>query len=233
MKDKKNTNGYQWNYCSLGGVVRVNITSGEDIAHLGELDQKLWTVLSCPVKGLEFDAETLKLLDTDGDGKIRVPEVVAAAEWLTAAVKDKDSILKGESSIALDAINTESEIGKALHESAKQILANLGKEKDCIGIEDTSDSVAIFKDTKFNGDGIITVKSSDDEASRNSSKPSAPRPAPPPTATGSPASPPRTSRPSMPHLRTMPPGRTPRRPARKRYSLTGTTLKRPLPQWTP
>jgi hypothetical protein len=164
MKDKKNTNGYQWDYCSLGGVVRVNITSGEDIAHLGELDQKLWTVLSCPVKGLEFDADTLKLLDTDGDGKIRVPEVVAAAEWLTAAVKDKDSILKGESSIALDAINTESEIGKALHESAKQILANLGKEKDCIGIEDTSDSVAIFKDTKFNGDGIITVKSSDDEA---------------------------------------------------------------------
>ena len=164
MKDKKNTNGYQWDYCSLGGVVRVNITSGEDIAHLGELDQKLWTVLSCPVKGLEFDSDTLKLLDTDGDGKIRVPEVVAAAEWLTAAVKDKDSILKGESSIALDAINTESEIGKALHESAKQILANLGKEKDCIGIEDTSDSVAIFKDTKFNGDGIITVKSSDDEA---------------------------------------------------------------------
>ncbi|MCR5549265.1 MAG: hypothetical protein K6F25_11015, partial [Bacteroidales bacterium] len=95
MKDKKNTNGYQWDYCSLGGVVRVNITSGEDIAHLGELDQKLWTVLSCPVKGLEFDADTLKLLDTDGDGKIRVPEVVAAAEWLTAAVKDKDSILKG------------------------------------------------------------------------------------------------------------------------------------------
>ena len=126
MKDKKNTNGYQWDYCSLGGVVRVNITSGEDIAHLGELDQKLWTVLSCPVKGLEFDAETLKLLDTDGDGKIRVPEVVAAAEWLTAAVKDKDSILKGESSIALDAINTESEIGKALHESAKPILATLG-----------------------------------------------------------------------------------------------------------
>ena len=38
---KKQTNGYPWQYCSLGGVVRVNITSGEDIAHLGELDQTL------------------------------------------------------------------------------------------------------------------------------------------------------------------------------------------------
>ena len=36
-------------------MVRVNITSGEDIAHLGELDQKLWTVLSCPTKDLAID----------------------------------------------------------------------------------------------------------------------------------------------------------------------------------
>ena len=40
---------YNWQYCSLGGAIRVKIASGEDIAHLGELDQKLWTVLSCPV----------------------------------------------------------------------------------------------------------------------------------------------------------------------------------------
>ena len=45
---------YKWTYCSLGGVTRVNITSGADIAHLAELDQKMWTVLSCPVKGLEL-----------------------------------------------------------------------------------------------------------------------------------------------------------------------------------
>ena len=38
---KNQTNGYPWKYCSLGGVARVGITSGEDIAHLGELDQKL------------------------------------------------------------------------------------------------------------------------------------------------------------------------------------------------
>ena len=75
----ESTKKHEWTYCSVGGVVRVSINSGEDIAHLGELDQKLWTVLSCPVEGLEFDAETLRLIDTDGDGKIRVPEVVAAA----------------------------------------------------------------------------------------------------------------------------------------------------------
>ena len=44
-----NKESYEWNYCSLGGVIRVKIASGEDLAHLGELDQKYWTVLSCVV----------------------------------------------------------------------------------------------------------------------------------------------------------------------------------------
>ena len=102
---------YDWKYVSLGGVARVQITSGEAIAHLGELDQKKWTVLSCPVKGLEFDAKTLSMIDTDADGKIRVGEMVAAAEWLTSVLKDKDAILKGEDTIPLAQIDTECAYG--------------------------------------------------------------------------------------------------------------------------
>ena len=46
---------YNWNYTYVGGVPRVKIATGSDIAHLAELDEKMWTVLSCPVKGLELD----------------------------------------------------------------------------------------------------------------------------------------------------------------------------------
>ncbi|MCR4859060.1 MAG: hypothetical protein K5910_00165 [Bacteroidales bacterium] len=161
---KTQTNGYPWQYCSLGGVVRVNITSGEDIAHLGELDQKLWTVLSCPTKDLEIDSRTLQLIDTDGDGRVRVAEVVAAAQWLTSVVKDKDAILKGESVLKLDGINTDCEAGAKLLKSAQQILRNLGLEKDEITVDEASDSVAIFAKTQYNGDGVITPASADDEA---------------------------------------------------------------------
>ncbi|MCR5841918.1 MAG: phage holin family protein [Bacteroidales bacterium] len=160
---KKQNKGYPWKYCSLGGVVRVNITSGEDIAHLGELDQKLWTVLSCPTKDLAFDERTLQLIDTDGDGRVRVVEVVAAAQWLTSVLKDKDAILKGESVLKLDQINTENEAGQKLYNSAKQILSNLGLDKDEISVDEASDSVAIFAKTRFNGDGIITAASAEDE----------------------------------------------------------------------
>jgi len=161
----ENLKNHEWSFCSVGGVVRVGISSGEDIAHLGELDQKLWTVLSCPVKGLAFDQKTLSLLDTDSDGTIRVNEVVAAAQWLTSAVRDRDVILNGEDSIRLDNINTDNALGKALYDSARQILANLGKtDSEVISVADTSDSVAIFSKTLFNGDGVITEASAGDDA---------------------------------------------------------------------
>ncbi|MCQ2110617.1 MAG: hypothetical protein MJY79_03865 [Bacteroidaceae bacterium] len=158
MKEK-----YDWKFSTIGGVTRVNIESGADIAHLDELDQKLWTVLSCPVKGLEFDEKTLQMIDTNSDGKIHVNEVVAAAKWLTSVLKDADLLVKEGDSIPLSAFNTECADGKKLKVSAQQILKNLGKDKQEISVADTSDSLAIFAQTRFNGDGIITEGSTDDE----------------------------------------------------------------------
>ena len=160
MEDK---NKYNWQYCSVGGVVRVKVSSGEDLAHLGELDQKLWTVLSLPTKGLEFDSKTLELLDADADGKIRVPEVVSAAEWLTTVIKDRNSILEGRKALPLAIIDTGNEAGQKLYDSAKRVLEYLGLEKDEIALEDIEDTTKIFAGTKFNGDGIITAVSTDDE----------------------------------------------------------------------
>ncbi|MCQ2144050.1 MAG: hypothetical protein MJY56_08285, partial [Bacteroidales bacterium] len=142
-------NNYEWKYCTIGGVTRIKIDSGEDIAHLDELDRKLWTVLSCPVKGLEYDEKTLALLDTDGDGKVFVDEIIAAAKWLTSVLNDPDLLLKRDDVLSLDALNTENEEGLKLYNSAKQILANLGLEKNEISLADASDSAAIFAKTRF------------------------------------------------------------------------------------
>ena len=154
--------GYKWQFANIGGTPRVCIKSGEDIAHLGELDQKLWTVLSCPIKGLELDAETLEMLDIDNDGKIRVQEIVKAAEWLTAVLKDNNLLLKKTDTITLDDISQETEDGKRVYASAKRIIENLGLKDNTITVENTADSIAIFSKTRFNGDGIITADSTDD-----------------------------------------------------------------------
>lgn len=158
-KDKN----YRWEFVNIGGSSRVKITSGEDIAHLGELDLKMWTVLSCPVKGLEIDEKSLSYMDTDGDGKIHVDDVVKTAEWVTSLLKDKDILLKGADSIDLNAINTETEAGQKLYRSAKQIVDNLGKPSEVISLADTADCAAIFAQTRYNGDGVITEASADNE----------------------------------------------------------------------
>lgn len=158
---------YKWRFSTIGGGTRVVVSSGNDIAHLDELDQKLWTVLSCPTAGLDIDRRTLDFLDTDKDGKIRVNEVVAAAKWLTGVLNDPDILLGGVDSIPVSCIDSNNEEGARLLSSARQILANLGKDgQEEISVADSSDTVAIFAKTRFNGDGIITVESSDDETLR-------------------------------------------------------------------
>ncbi len=92
---------YKWSFANVGGVTRVRIQSAEDIRHLGELDKKMWTVLSCPVNGLEISADSLSLMDTDGDGKLRLKEVVATAEWLCANLKEPKSLFAQKDEIEI------------------------------------------------------------------------------------------------------------------------------------
>ena len=157
---------YKWNFDNIGGCSRVRIASGQDIAHLDELDIKMWTVLSCPVKGLEIEEKSLKYMDRDADGKIRVNDVISVAKWMTGALKNPDLLLEGKDWINIEEIDTENEVGLKLSKAAKQILLNLGKEGDCISLADTVDSAAIFAKTRYNGDGVITMVSTDDAAEK-------------------------------------------------------------------
>ena len=156
------TKKHSWSYDNIGGSTRVRISTGADIAHLGELDLKKWTVLSCPTTGLDIDEKSLKYVDTDNDGRIRVSDVIATSQWLTAVIKDANLLLKGSDSIDIECFNQENADGKTLYNSAKQILINLGKEGTEISLADTKDNAAIFAKTRFNGDGVITEQTPED-----------------------------------------------------------------------
>ena len=92
---------HTWTYANIGGNTRVVIKNGKDIQHLADLDEKLWTVLACPVAGLEIPEESLKCLDTDGDTKIHVADVVATSEWLCKVLHDPQVLFDGKPSLKL------------------------------------------------------------------------------------------------------------------------------------
>ena len=164
MADSPPNKAHRWRFHRLGGFDQVRIESGADICHLPELDQKLWAALSCPTSGVEFDSHTLQLLDTDGDGRIRAPELLAAVSWTCTALKTPDELLAGSAGLPLAAINDESEVGRKLLKAARRILDNLDKQSaDTITAEDTADTNKIFATTRFNGDGVVPPSSAEDE----------------------------------------------------------------------
>lgn len=156
---------HPWKFFRTGGLDQVALESGADLLNLENLDQKLWVALSCPVKGLELDEKTLALIDTDGDGRIRVPELLAAVKWAASRLKDAGELLKGSPALALSAIDDSTPEGKVLVSSARQILASVGKKgSDAISASDTSDTAKIFSASPLNGDGVIPPEATEDVA---------------------------------------------------------------------
>jgi hypothetical protein len=156
-----------WRFFRAGGFDQVKLDTGADLMHLDQLDQKLWVALACPTTGLEFDPKTLALIDTDHDGRIRAPELIAAVKWAGAMLKNADDLVKGGEPLPLSAINDSTPEGKQLLASAKQILVNLGlKDASAISLEHTSDANKIFVNTTFNGDGVIIPESATDDATK-------------------------------------------------------------------
>lgn len=156
---------HRWTFFRAGGFDQVRLATGADLMALEQLDQKLWIALSCPTQGLEFDSKTLEMIDTDGDGRIRVPEIIEAVKWAGSILKNPDELTRGASALPLASINDQSSEGKHLLDSARHILKHLGKaDATEISLDDTTDTATTIAQERFNGDGIIPADAADDPA---------------------------------------------------------------------
>jgi hypothetical protein len=158
---------YSWRFFRAGGVEQVQLRNGNDLLQLPLLNQKLWVALACPTRGLEFDTKTLDLLDTDKDGRIRVPEVLQAIGWLREVLVNLDPLVPGTDILPLTAFNGKTEAGGSVLAGAKRVLQNLGKlDTTSISLADVADTSKIFAATKFNGDGVVPANSAEDAATQ-------------------------------------------------------------------
>jgi hypothetical protein len=156
------TTPHTWRFFRAGGSDQVALETADDLRNLRRLDQKLWVALACPVKGLELDERTLALMDADGDGRIRAPEVIAAVEWACAMLKDPASLYAG-GDLPLSAINASGDDGAQLLASAQEILKSLGKPNaQSITVEDATMREMIFSQSRFNGDGVVPIENIDE-----------------------------------------------------------------------
>ncbi len=125
---------YKWRWIKEGRMAQVRIENGDDISHLAELDRKYWTALAMPVKGERFDSKTLEFLDTDGDGRVRSPEILAAIEFL----RSKE--------VNLNDLFSPSE------DDAKQLEEVVKREADLAALEPSESDKQALKDWEMKGE---------------------------------------------------------------------------------
>ena len=166
MANNSNNSGdsHAWRFFRYGGFDQVAIETGDDLLHLAELDPKLWTALSCPSTGLEFDPRTLALLDANSDGQIRVPEILAAVDWACRMVKEPQTLF-ADGALPLEAIDDSHPEGATLKAAAARTVEMLQKlPAAALVVEDFADMTRLFAAGEFNGDGVIPAALAGDEA---------------------------------------------------------------------
>ncbi len=147
---------HRWHFFRAGGVDQVSLRDGNDVLALKDLDQKLWVALAMPVKGVDLDPDTLGLMDIDGDGRIRVVDVLAAIEWINATFKNPDDILTSHDIVQLSAL-----ADLKVVTAAKHMLKDLGKaDATSISVADATAIAKAFSETVLNGDAIVIPGSS-------------------------------------------------------------------------
>jgi hypothetical protein len=149
--------GHSWRFFRSGGFDHVAIETAADLLHLDALDPKLWSALSCPAAGLEFDTRTLALLDVDQDGQIRVPELLAAVRWACRMLKDPQCLFDS-GGLPLSAISETDPDAISLRAAAARVLEYLKKPSAAaLCVEDFADLTQLFAPGHFNGDGVVTA----------------------------------------------------------------------------
>ena len=146
----------EWKFQRLGGIDQALLQTSEELCGLRELDPKLWVALACPAHGLELDDRLLEMIDSDKDGRIRVPEVLAATEWVCAKLKNPASIIEASEVLPIADIDESSGEGRRLAATAGAVLKSLGKGGVLeVGVGDIFLAASELAGREYNGDGIL------------------------------------------------------------------------------
>ena len=160
---------HRFTFFRAGGVDQVQLRTGADLVALEDLDQKLWVALSCPVLGLEFDQRTLTLIDTNGDERVRAPELLAAIRWTKGVLADVESLARPDEPLTASLVRGDSDEGKQLRGTIESLLRGLGKgDKGGLSVEDTARALEVFNGLPENGDGVLPPEAVEDESLRAS-----------------------------------------------------------------
>lgn len=157
----------------MAGLDQALLSTDAEWQDLRLLDPKLWMAMSCPTYGLEFDAQTLTLLDADSDGRIRAREILDAVDWLCQRVSHPSRLRERRAKLPLDILRQDTPEGVNMLAAARLVLDKTGAEdKTSVDRSQAAAALSAAAGYAFNGDGVVPSTSVDvqdatgDEVSR-------------------------------------------------------------------
>lgn len=140
----------------MGGLDQATLKTDDEWRGLGKLDPKLWMALSCPIQGLEFSQETLAILDSDHDGRIRINEVLEAVDWVCKRFEHPANLREGGEELKAGDMRKDTEEGKSLALALRLVLAKKAENsKDSANLAQIEEVLSEAAGYPFNGDGIV------------------------------------------------------------------------------
>ncbi|WP_185265593.1 MFS transporter [Halopseudomonas xiamenensis] len=155
------TTHHRWQFFRAGGFDQVQLDTPADLAALRSLDQKLWATLACPTSNLELDQRMLGYIDSNGDGRIRAPEVLDAVDWTLARLADPHTLFRDDP-LTLASFSGDDQ-SHHLVVAARRLLHILGRdESQGLDATDTDDLKSLFPPAEPNGDGLVPATLTED-----------------------------------------------------------------------
>ncbi|MDI1446602.1 hypothetical protein [Polyangium sp. 6x1] len=140
------------------GLVQLKLETAEDLALIHALPPARWSSTSVPIDQLLCDEALLRYVDVDGNGRIRVQELLAAHDWLRARLRNTNRLAERTDTVHLDDLDTSQPEAARLRALAKKRIKASGQAARP-GATLTLADIRGFRDgyarKSPNGDGIV------------------------------------------------------------------------------
>lgn len=141
---------------NFGGVQQLVVSSEADLAAIDTLDPARWAATSAPLRDLHCDPSFLACVDTAGNGRIRVHELLAARDWLFARLKARERVEQQSDELVLDDLDIATPEGVKLRHAAEHVARELNlADPTRLKLSEVRAFRAGYARTLANGDGVV------------------------------------------------------------------------------
>ena len=135
MKPTPDNKRHSFTFEKLGHSYHFQIQDYRDLQEILELDEALWIATTAPTVTLKTDEVFLGLLDSDNDGRLRAEEIKDGIRFLLDHHAHYPAIKADNLELPLKYINTETELGQRIFNSARKVINRLDVKDEKIGVE--------------------------------------------------------------------------------------------------